>query len=180
MVTAATLVCGYRKRLVRLDDERLAKQAFLRSLELGRMAAGQREATAPWVGQVHSFLMAAHIACDMVHPCEVGCQSDCHGVGMPSPGLRAESKGTAVRERCWHPGQAMLHHRSVVSICRWSPSGKHASGRPSCATDRTGLERRQAVGQCSPALMHIMSVLLWLNLQALGVGGRLLRAAQLS
>jgi len=39
MVTAATLLCGYKKRLVRLDDERLAKQAFLRSLELGRMAA---------------------------------------------------------------------------------------------------------------------------------------------
>ncbi len=71
VLTAAKLVGGYWNRLARLDDERLAKQAFLRNLELGALAAGQREATAPWVGQVHSFLTAAHVACDMVHPCEV-------------------------------------------------------------------------------------------------------------
>ena len=69
--TAAKLVCGYWNRLVRLDDERLAKLAFLRNLELSGLAAGQREATAPWAGQVHLFLSATGTVCDLEHPCEV-------------------------------------------------------------------------------------------------------------
>jgi hypothetical protein len=71
LVTAAKLVCGYWNRLVRLDGERLAKQAFLRNLELSGQPSGPREAGAPWARQVHSFLAANHNACDLVHPTEV-------------------------------------------------------------------------------------------------------------
>ena len=71
LVTAAKLVCGYWNRLVRLDGERLAKQAFLRNLELSGQTLGPRDAGAPWARQVHSFLAASHTACDLVHPTEV-------------------------------------------------------------------------------------------------------------
>ena len=70
-MTAAKLVCGYWIRLVRLDGERLAKQAFLRNLELSGQPLGPRDAGAPWARQVHSFLAASHTACDLVHPTEV-------------------------------------------------------------------------------------------------------------
>ena len=62
---------SYWNRLVRLDGERLAKQAFLRSLELSGQPLGPREAEAPWGRHVHSFLVAIPTACDLVHPTEV-------------------------------------------------------------------------------------------------------------
>jgi hypothetical protein len=71
LLTAAKLVCGYWNRLVRLDGERLAKQAFLRNLELSGQPLGPRDAGASWARQVHSFLAANHAACDLVHPTAV-------------------------------------------------------------------------------------------------------------
>lgn len=71
LVTAAKLVCGYWNRLVRLEDERLVKQAFRRNLELRGLSSAQKEAAAPWVGQVDSFLATIHTACDLEHPCEL-------------------------------------------------------------------------------------------------------------
>lgn len=111
MVTAAKLVRGYCNRLVRLDDERLAKQALARNLELGGLAARQREATAPWGGQVHPLLAAAHSACDLVRLCEVDVKGvisalDCRHMESPlgSKAVRSvKVAGSLDRQRCTTP-----------------------------------------------------------------------------
>ena len=93
LVTAANflkLVCGYWNRLVRLDGDRLAKQAFLRNLELSGQPLGPRDAGAPWARQLHSFLAANHTACDLVHPAEVDVKEviatlECRHLESPRP-----------------------------------------------------------------------------------------------
>ena len=136
---------------MRLDHERLAKQAFLRNLELGGLAAGRQEATAPWVGQVHSFLAAAHIACDMVHPCEVDVNAIVTALDCRHLESELGPKGTAVRERCRHFGQTMLHHRCGVFADGHQPASICKCGWPSCAPCHTGSGRRRAAGSGRPA-----------------------------
>ena len=130
LVTAAKLVCDYRNRLVRLDGERLAKQAFLRNLELSGQPLG------PWARQVHSFLVASHTACDLVHPTEVDAKDviatlECRHLES-TLGPKSQHYVDNVR------AIDKQSYTTRLPICRWSPNGQTASGSPSCARDRTG------------------------------------------